>query len=189
MQPAKGRRWFRPCIFIEALRSMSLSMYDACVPVLVRGLTNLSAILEKGAASGEARKIDPAVLIGSRLAPDMHPLSRQVQIASDSAKGAAARLSGTESPSWPDTETTFPELQARIKKTIDYLQAFKPEQFEGAEARTITLPSPGGEMKFTGKDFLFGFALPNTFFHLTTAYAILRHNGVAIGKMDFLGAR
>jgi hypothetical protein len=187
MQPAEGRRWFHPCTFIEAHKSMSLSMYDACVPVLVRGLTNLSAVLEKGAASGEARKLEPAVLIGARLAPDMHPLSRQVQIASDSAKGAASRLAGVDNPSWPDTETTFPELQARIRKTIDYLQSFNPAQFEGAEARTITLPSPGGEMKFTGQDFLFGFVLPNTFFHLTTAYAILRHNGVAIGKMYFLG--
>ena len=168
---------------------MSLSMYDACVPVLVRGLTNLSAILEKAAASAEARNIDASVLIGSRLAPDMHPLSRQVQIASDSAKGAAARLTGTENPSWPDTETTFPELAARISKTIDYLQAFKPEQFEGAAARTVTLPSPSGEMKFSGQDFLFGFVLPNFFFHLTTAYAILRHNGAPIGKMDFLGVR
>jgi hypothetical protein len=168
---------------------MSLSMYAVSVPVLVRGLTNLSANLEKGAAFAEARKIDPGVLIGSRLAPDMHPLSRQVQIASDSAKGAAARLTGTENPSWPDTETTFPELQARIRKTSDYLQSFKPEAFEGADARTVTLPSPTGDMKFSGLDFLFGFVLPNFFFHLTTAYAILRHNGVELGKRDFLGAR
>jgi uncharacterized protein len=168
---------------------MSLSMYDVSVPVLVRGLTNLSANLEKGAASGEARKIEPAVLIGSRLAPDMHPLSRQVQIASDSAKGAGARLTGTDAPSFPDTETTFPELQARIKKTIDYLQSLKREQFEGAETRDIVMKFPNGEMTFSGQDFLFSFALPNFFFHLTTAYAILRHNGVELGKMDFLGAR
>ena len=168
---------------------MSLSMYDASVPVLIRGLSSLSHLLEKGLASAEARKIDPSVLVVARLAPDMHPLKNQVQIASDSAKGAASRLAGVETPSWPDTETTFPELQARIKKTIDYLQTFKPEQFEGAETKTVTLPLPGGEMKFTGQEFLFGFVLPNFFFHVTTAHAILRHNGVPIGKMDYLGAR
>jgi hypothetical protein len=164
-------------------------MYDASVPVLIRGLGNLSALLEKGLASAEARKIDPAVLVSARLAPDMHPLKNQVQIASDSAKGAASRLAGVDNPSWPDTETTFPELQARIKQTIDYLQTFKPEQFEGSETKTVTLPSPGGDMKFTGQEFLFGFVLPNFFFHVTTAHAILRHNGVPIGKMDYLGVR
>jgi len=167
---------------------MSLSMYDASVPVLVRGLTNLSAILDKALASAEARNIDPAVLVSARLAPDMNPFSAQIQTASDSAKGAGARLTGTEAPSFPDTETTFPELQARIKKTIDYLQSLKPEQFEGADTREVTLKFPNGEMKFTGQAFLFSFVLPNFFFHLTTAYAILRHNGVEIGKMDFLGA-
>ena len=168
---------------------MAISIYDASVPTLIRGLGNLSAVLGKGAAFAEARKIEPAVLIGARLAPDMHPLSRQVQIASDSAKGGPARLAGAEVPSFPDTETTFAELQARIVKTIDFLQTLKPESFEGAEARTITLPNPSGEMKFSGQEFLFGFVLPNFFFHTTTAYAILRHNGVEIGKMDFLGAR
>ena len=168
---------------------MSLSMYAVSVPVLIRGLGNLSALLEKGLASAEARNIDPAVLVSARLAPDMHPLSRQVQIASDSAKGAASRLAGVDNPSWPDTETTFPELQARVKQTIDYLQTFKPEQFEGAETKTVTLPSPGGDMKFTGQEFLFGFVLPNFFFHVTTAHAILRHNGVPIGKGDYLGVR
>jgi uncharacterized protein len=168
---------------------MALTMYSATVPTLVRGLGNLSGLLGKGLASAEARDIDPAVLIAARLAPDMHPLSRQVQIASDSAKGAAARLAGAEVPSFADTETTFPELQARIARTIDFLQTLKAEQFEGAEAKTITLPSPGGEMKFSGQDFLFGFALPNFFFHVTIAHAILRHNGVPIGKMDYLGGR
>jgi uncharacterized protein len=168
---------------------MSLSMYDASVPVLVRGLGNLSSLLEKGLASAEARNIDPAVLVAARLAPDMHPLSRQVQIASDSAKGAASRLTGVDNPSWPDTETTFAELQARIKQSIDYLQTFKPEQFEGADTKSVTLPSPGGDMKFTGQEFLLGFVLPNFFFHVTTAHAILRHNGVPIGKMDYLGVR
>jgi hypothetical protein len=164
-------------------------MYAASVPVLVRGLGNLSSLLEKGLASAEARKIDPAVLVAARLAPDMLPLSAQVQIASDSAKGAASRLAGVDNPSWADNETTFPELQARIKQTIDFLQTFKPEQFEGSEARSVTIPSGNGDLKFTGQEFLFGFVLPNFFFHITTAHAILRHNGVPIGKMDYLGAR
>jgi hypothetical protein len=166
---------------------MSLSMYDVSIPVLVRGLKNLSHLLEKGAASAEARKIDPSVLVNARLAPDMHPLSRQVQIASDSAKGAASRLAGTEAPSWADTESTFPELQARIKTTIDYLESFKPEQINGAEDRTIKMNLGGGEMPFSGRDLLLGFALPNFFFHVVTAHDILRHNGVEIGKRDYLG--
>jgi hypothetical protein len=167
---------------------MPLSMYDVSVPVLVRGLKNLSHLLDKGLASAEARKIDPSVLVNARLAPDMHPLSRQVQIASDSAKGAASRLSETETPSWPDTETTFPELQARIKTTIDYLEGIKPEQIDGAEDRIIKMNLGGGEIPFSGRDFLFSFALPNFFFHVTTAHDILRHNGVEIGKRDYLGA-
>jgi uncharacterized protein len=166
---------------------MPLSMYDVSVPVLVRGLKNLSHLLDKGLASAEARKIDPSVLVNARLAPDMHPLSRQVQIASDSAKGVASRLSGTEAPSWPDTETTFPELQARIKTTIDYLEGFRPEQINGAEDRTIKMNLGGGEMPFLGRDLLLGFALPNFFFHVATAHDILRHNGVDIGKRDYLG--
>jgi len=162
-------------------------MYDASIPVLTRGLRNLSAILDKAVASAEARKIDPAVLIGARLAPDMFPLARQIQIASDTSKGAAARLAGTEAPSWPDTETTFPELQARIKKTVDYLETFKASQIDGAENRTVTLKMPDGALDFTGQSFLFSFALPNFFFHVTTAFDILRHNGVEIGKRDYLG--
>ncbi len=167
---------------------MPVSMYRASISVLIRSLKTLSALLDKAAASAEARKIDPAVLVGARLAPDMHPLSRQIQIASDSAKGGAARLAGVEVPSWPDTETSFPELQARIKKTIDYLETFKPEQIDGAEDRTVTLNLGGGEVAFSGTDFLFNFVLPNFLFHVTTAYAILRHNGVEIGKRDYLGA-
>jgi hypothetical protein len=166
---------------------MPLSMYDVSVPVLVRGLKNLSHLLDKGLASAEARKIDPSVLVNARLAPDMHPLSRQVQIASDTAKGAVARLSETEAPSWPDTETTFPELKARLKTTIDYLEGFKAAQIDGAEDRTIKMNMGGGEMSFSGRDFLFGFALPNFYFHVATAHDILRHNGVDIGKRDYLG--
>ncbi len=166
---------------------MTLSMYDASVPVFVRGFTNLSAILGKGLASAEAREIDPAVFVSARLAPDMNQFSEQIQIASDNAKRAGARLTGTEAPPWPDDETTFAELQARIAKTIRYLQTLRPDQFEGAETREIVLKFPTRELKFTGRDYLFQFALPNFFFHVTTAYAILRHNGVDIGKWDYLG--
>jgi uncharacterized protein len=167
---------------------MSLSMYQASVPVLKRTLTNLSAILDKAVADAESRKIDPAVLVNSRLAPDMHPLSRQVQIASDIAKGGVARLAGVEPPSYADTEASFPELKERIAKTVAFLDGFKADQVDGSEDRQIKLTFPGGEMNFSGRDYLFNFVLPNVFFHVTTAYAILRHNGVAIGKRDFLGA-
>jgi hypothetical protein len=167
---------------------MPISMYSASIPVLTRGLRNLSAILDKATASAEARKIDPAVLIGARLAPDMFPLGRQIQIASDTAKGGAARLAGAEVPSWPDTETTFPEFQTRIKKTVDYLGTFKAAQIDGAEERAITLKMPDGDLTLTGQAYLFNFVLPNFLFHVTTAYAILRHNGVEIGKRDYLGA-
>ena len=166
---------------------MTLSMYSASVPVLVRGLTNLSTFLDKGVASAEARKFDPAVLLSSRLAPDMHSLTRQVQMASDGAKGGAARLAGVDVPSIPDTETTFPELKARIQKTVDFQKAQKPEQFEGADERTVVLTLPGGDRPFPGDAFLLSFVLPNFLFHVTTAYTILRHNGVELGKRDFLG--
>ena len=166
---------------------MTLSIYDASIPVLKRGLTNLAALLHKAEASATARKIDPAVFISARLAPDMHPLTRQVQIASDSAKGGAARLTGSESPSFPDTEATFAELQTRIAKTIAYLDGFTADQFAGAETRDIVLKTPNGDFTFTGQSFLLTFMLPNVFFHITTAYNILRHNGVELGKFDFLG--
>lgn len=166
---------------------MTISMYQACVPPLTRVLTNFTGILEKAAAHCEARKIDPAVLIGSRLYPDMFPLSRQVQIASDNAKGSAARLAGLDPPRFEDTETTFPELIARVRKTVDFLATFKPEQIDGSEERTITLVSRHGTQTFPGQAYLLTYALPNVYFHVTTAYAILRHNGVEIGKQDFLG--
>jgi uncharacterized protein len=127
-------------------------------------------------------------LAASRLYPDMLPLNRQVQIASDAAKGAAARLSGSEPPKFEDTETTLPELIARVAKTIDYLQSFKAEQFTGADSRVITIKSPRNTFNFTAVDFVRHWALPNFFFHVTTAYALLRHNGVEIGKLDFLGS-
>ncbi|MCY1269191.1 hypothetical protein D9M68_203690 [compost metagenome] len=166
---------------------MSLSVYETSVPVFIRMLGNLSAILAKAAAHAKAKSIDPAVLVNARLAPDMLPLARQVQIASDSAKGCAARLAGIDIPVYPDDETTFDELQARIARTIRFLEGIKAEQLDGSETRTIQLKLRNREVTFSGRDFLLGFATPNFYFHVTTAYDILRHNGVEIGKMDYLG--
>jgi uncharacterized protein len=166
---------------------MPLSMYQASIPVFVRMLNNLLVILDKGAAYAEQKKIEPSVLINDRLAADMFPLSRQVQIASDAVKGAAARLAGAEVPSFPDTETTFAELKERVKKTIAFAQGFKASQIDGSEERKISLKVGPNELNFTGQAYLLNFVLPNLYFHITTAYAILRHNGVPVGKMDFLG--
>ena len=166
---------------------MTMSMYEASVPTFLHTLRSLKAILEKGLAHAEARKFDPTVLAASRLYPDMLPLTRQVQIASDAAKGAAARLAGIEPPKFEDVETTIPELIARVDKTIDYLQSFKPAQIDGSEDRTITIQTPRQTFTFPGATFLRHWALPNFFFHVTTAYNLLRHNGVEIGKSDFLG--
>ena len=167
---------------------MSLSMYQASIPTFVRGLTNLSAILNKAASYAESKKIDPSVLINARLAPDMFPLSRQIQIASDIVKGGAARLSGVEAPSFPDTEASFDELQERIKKTIRFIESVEPAQVDGTEERDIHLKVGGRELDFKGQPYLLQFVIPNFYFHITTAYAILRHNGLDIGKGDFLGA-
>jgi hypothetical protein len=166
---------------------MKISMYEASIPMFLHTLRSLRAILEKGAAHAEAKKFDPNVLVASRLAPDMLPLSRQVQIASDAAKGAAARLAGVDPPKFEDSETTIPELIARVDKTIDYLQSFEAEQLEGSEDRTITINTPRQAFSFPGLVFLRHWAVPNFFFHVTTAYDILRHNGVEIGKADYLG--
>src|SRR5271170_5251370 len=166
---------------------MSLSMYQASIPTFIHGLNNLSAILTKAAAYAEAKKIDPSVLVGARLAPDMFPLSRQIQIATDGVKGGAARLAGIDVPSYADTETTFDELQVRIAKTIAFLQSVSAKQIDGSEERDITLKVGGKEMNFKGQAYLLGFVIPNFYFHTTTAYAILRHNGLDIGKKDFLG--
>jgi uncharacterized protein len=166
---------------------MTMSMYEASVPTFLHTLKSLKAILEKGLAHAEAKKFDPGVLAASRLFPDMLPLTRQVQIASDAAKSAAARLAGIEPPKYEDTETTIPELIARIDKTIDYLQSFKAAQIDGSEERTINIPTPRGTFTFPGLAFLRHWALPNFFFHVTTAYNLLRHNGVELGKGDFLG--
>lgn len=166
---------------------MAISMYTASVPVFVRMLNNLAAILEKAAAHAAARKIDPAVLLGSRLYPDMFPLSRQVQIAADTAKGGAARLAGMEPPKHDDVETTFAELIERLRKTIAYLDGFKPEQIDGSEKRVVTLKVREATLSLDGLTFLMNRALPNLYFHVSIAYAILRHNGVDIGKKDYLG--
>lgn len=166
---------------------MQISMYQASIPPFTQSLGALARLLDKASAYAEARKIDPAVLLSSRLYPDMFPLTRQVQSASDAAKGAAARLAGIDPPVYADTETTFPELQQRLKKTIDFLGTFTAGQIDGSEARDIKLVFPSITLEFSGLDYLLKFAQPNFYFHVTTAYAILRHNGVVIGKADFLG--
>jgi len=166
---------------------MTISMYQITVPVFKRTLNNLTAILNKAAAHAEARKIDPAVFISSRLAPDMLPLARQVQIATDAVKGCAARLAGVEIPSFADTEATFPELVERVAKTQAFLDGISAAQLEGSEDRTVTLQIRGNDVQFKGMAYLQGFVLPNLYFHVTTTYAILRHNGVELGKMDYLG--
>nr|WP_295659455.1 DUF1993 domain-containing protein [Polymorphobacter sp.] len=166
---------------------MTLSMYQASVPVFVRQFASLTAILNKAEASAAERGIDPAQLLEARLAPDMHPLTRQVQIASDSAKGCVARLAGIEMPSFADTETTFAELKERIAKTVAFVESVTADQIDGSEERTIVLKVGPGEMTFPGQTFLLGFALPNFFFHVSIAYALLRSQGVDIGKRDYLG--
>ncbi len=166
---------------------MTISMYQALVPPIIRALNNLMAILEKGDAHAEARKIEPSILITSRLYPDMLPLVRQVQIASDIARRGAARLAGLEAPQMEDTETTFPELITRLQKTVTYLETLTPEQIDGSEEKSISLPIGKETMNFEGLPYLLYFILPNVYFHVTTAYNILRHCGVEIGKRDFLG--
>ncbi len=166
---------------------MALSIYDLSIPALVRGLNNLSALLDKAAAYAEAKKFDPAVLVQSRLFPDMHPLARQVQIACDTAKGAAARLAGIDPPAHADTEVSIADLKARIAKTLDFVNSIKAEQLRGAESRAIELKTPRVTLQFTGLSYLSGFVLPNLNFHISMVYALLRHNGVEIGKMDYLG--
>lgn len=166
---------------------MSITMYQACVPVLVRALTNLSGVLSKGAAHAAEKNIAPEVLLHTRITPDMFPLIRQVQIATDMAKGAAFRLAGKDVPKMEDNETTFEELQKRIAYVIDLLKGFKPEEIDGSEDREVVLQTRTNELRFRGQDYLLGFVLPNIYFHSTTAYAILRGAGVGLGKMDFIG--
>ncbi|MBE9006934.1 DUF1993 domain-containing protein [Fortiea sp. LEGE XX443] len=166
---------------------MTISMYKASIPVSIHALNNLVGILEKGAMYAETKKIDPSVLINSRLSPDMFPLSKQVQIASDITNRGTARLAGIEAPKFEDNETTFPQLIERIHKTISHLKTLKPEQIDGSEERTITLQIRDNTLTFQGMPFLLYFVLPNLYFHVTTAYDILRHCGVELGKQDFLG--
>jgi len=165
---------------------LAFSIYDASIPVYVRMLTNLSAILGKAEAWAATSGVALSTLAEARLAPDMHPLTRQVQMASDAAKTGAARLAGVEAPSMPDTETTFPELQTRIARTIDFVQSVSRDQIDGAEDRIVELPLPGRTVAFSGRDFLLQFSLPNFLFHVVTAYDVLRHQGAPLGKTDFL---
>ncbi len=166
---------------------MTISMYQASVPPIVKCLHNLINILNKGAAHAETKKIDPSVLINSRLYPDMHPLSKQIQIASDVTRRGVARLAGLEAPTMVDDETTFPQLIDRIKNTIAYLETITPAQIDGSEQKQISLPMGKHSIEFEGMPYLISFILPNLYFHATTAYNILRHSGVELGKIDFLG--
>jgi hypothetical protein len=166
---------------------MPVSLYSASVPVFVRMLKQLSRFLEAGEANAQQRKIKPEVLVGARLAPDMNPLSFQVQSATDRTKFFVARVSGQTPPSWPDEEKTFAELQARINKALDYLATFKPGDIDGRDEQMVTLRKSGADVQISAANYLFNNAYPNFFFHVTTAYNILRHNGVPVGKADFVG--
>jgi len=166
---------------------MRISMYQASAPRFVHMLNNLSAMLDKAKAHAEARKIDPAALTTFRLFPDMFPFTRQIQVACDVAKGVVARLAGVEVPKHEDVEQTFDELKARIAKTIAFIESIRPEQIDGSEEKDITVKLGKQEYRFKGMQYLLNWALPNFYFHATTAYNILRHNGVEIGKKDFVG--
>ena len=166
---------------------MSLSMYQASVPRFNNALNSLSAILDKAQAHVDARKLDETSLTGFRLYPDMLPMARQVMIVTDTAKGLVARLAGVEIPVYDDTEKSLAELKARIAKTVAYLQTFQPTQIDGTEDKEIVIKRGDKETRYTGMQFLLGHAVPNFYFHVTTTYAILRHNGVEIGKRDYLG--
>ncbi len=167
---------------------MTLSMFQAAVPPSLQMMGALSGVLAKAAAHCAARKIDPAVLLGSRLYPDMFALARQIQVAADFAKGGCARLADVPAPKFEDSETTFAELQARLDRTAEFIRTLAPAQIDGSEAREIVIKVAGQEMRFQGQPYLLHFVLPNLYFHATAAYAILRHNGVEIGKRDFMGS-
>ena len=166
---------------------MTISMYQASAPRLVNTLKNLSAILDKAQAHAEAKKIQPSVLLNCRLYPDMFPMKRQVQVACDTAKGAVARLAGVEVPKHEDTEETFAELKARIEKTIAFVETIKAAQIDGGEDNNIHLKLGSREVDWKGMQYLLGYALPNFYFHVVTAYDILRHNGVEVAKRDYIG--
>jgi hypothetical protein len=165
----------------------TISMYQASVPTIVRALNNLAAVLEKAEQHAAAKKIDPAAFINARLYPDMLPLSKQVQIASDTSKGGTARLAQIDPPAFEDNETTFPQLIERLRKTVAFLETLKPEQIDGSEGRTVSWQTRTATKSMQGQPYLLNHVLPNVFFHSTTAYDILRHNGVELGKQDFLG--
>jgi uncharacterized protein len=167
---------------------MSFAIYDASIPAMIRMLKNLSAIIDKAVAQAPAKNLALQELLDARLAPDMFAFPRQIQIASDAAKGCAARLVGAEPPSWPDAEKTFPELKERIAKTVAYLESIDPAQCAGAEDRTIEVKTRDRTLEFSGRDFVNHFALPNFFFHITTAYGLLRMKGIDVGKLDYLGS-
>jgi len=166
---------------------MTISMYQASAPRFANMLKNLSVLLDKAQAHCEAKKIDPLVLIACRLSPDMLPFTRQITIACDNAKGAVARLAGVEIPQHEDVEKTLGELQARIAKTVAFINTIKPAQIDGSEEKDIVLKLRAREVPYKGMQYLLGFALPNFYFHVVTAYAILRHNGVELGKAEYIG--
>jgi hypothetical protein len=165
-----------------------MSIYNATIPVFEQLLNALSSIIDKAKAHAEGRKIDPAALTVARLRPDMFPFVKQVQVACDWAKNTGARLAGLEPPKFEDNETTFEELKARITKTLDYLRSLKRQDIDAGAERVVVFPmGPGNKMKMKGSDYAFHLALPNFYFHVTTAYGILRHSGLEIGKRDFMG--
>lgn len=165
----------------------TISMYNASIPAFIKMLNNLNAILDKASAWAQAKKIDEKYLMASRLAPDMLPFTKQIQIATDIVKGCAARLAGVDVPKYEDNEASFTELKTRISKTIAFLETIKAQQIDGTEEKSIELKFGSNSFMFTGLDYLLTFANPNLYFHVTTAYAILRHNGLEIGKKDYLG--
>jgi len=167
---------------------MALTMHSASVPIFVRMLGNLAGWLDKADAHAREKKFEPQVYLSARLAPDMLPLPTQIQIACDAAKFCIARLAGVEAPPFPDDEKSLDDLRQRVRKTIDYLQSVPAAQIDGSDAREVSVPRRTGAITMTGEAYLKHFALPNFFFHVTTTYALLRHNGVELGKIDFLGA-
>lgn len=166
---------------------MAFTIYDATMPPMIHTLGALLKIIDKAVAQTAAENTEAATLLDARLAPDMFPFTRQIQIATDAAKGCGARLSGMQPPSFPDEEKSFPELKTRIQKTIDFLKSVEREECDGAEDRHIEIKTPNRVLEFSGRDYVNNFALPNFYFHVTTAYGLLRLRGVNIGKMDFLG--
>ena len=166
---------------------MKSSMYQSAVPTSIRSLTNLAAILEKAAAHADSCKIEPAAFLNARLFPDMLPFTKQVQLATDTATGGVARIAGIEVPTFEHSETSFSELSARVRRAVQFLDSIKPEQLDGAEEKTVSWQSRSSTKSMLGLPYVMHHLLPNVFFHVTTAYNILRHNGVALGKMDYLG--